>query len=218
MAANATDLDTVRGLYSLRQEKGGSPGAKERRAFISRLEREGKWLEAYFVWLNSLDRTLLAHLGNLYNGDFELPLSDEGFAWRSHKLHGVLVDAAPTYGTHGGKALHVEFRDQRLRFHHFHQYLLLPRGRYRLRGIARPDSLEADDGVQWVVQCPTGTPEPLGATERFLGSDQWRQFSLDFQVPGDCPVQDLRLASAGRMAGRLSGTVWFDALTIERVD
>jgi hypothetical protein len=61
----------------------------------------------------------------------------------------------------------------------------------------------------------------LGASDRFLGSDQWRSFAMDFAVPAtNCQVQLLRLELAGRVALEFeaSGSIWFENLAITRVE
>jgi hypothetical protein len=61
----------------------------------------------------------------------------------------------------------------------------------------------------------------LGASDRFLGSDQWRSFIIDFAVPAThCQVQLLRLELAGRVALEFEarGSIWFENLAITRVE
>jgi hypothetical protein len=56
----------------------------------------------------------------------------------------------------------------------------------------------------------------LGESERFLGSEKWRGFRLDFAVPADCRLQEIRLESAGKQGfeQRITGEIWFDDLAI----
>lgn len=221
-AANASSLDTVRALYQGQLQNGGKPDVTQQHAYLARLQQEGQWVELYFNWLNSLDTAALKALGNLYNGDFELPFSEQGFDWRAPKVKGVLVETAPTYGMSGNKALHVVFQGQRVPFSHLYQYLLLNPGRYRLRGKVRPDGLRTERGIQWNLSCIASEAKPLGSSERFLGSDdQWRQFVVEFVVPAkSCQVQLLQLVLLGRAAldFEANGAVWFDSMAIERVD
>jgi len=218
---NAANLNTLQVLYQLRRQNEYPPSATERNQYMARLQRDGLWMEAYFVWLNSLDAQQLTALGNIYNGSFELPLSNEGFGWRNSPVPGVVVETVPPPGTKGNKALHVVFEGQRVPFKHFYQYLLLQPGHYQLRGQVRPEGLQTARGVQWMLRCLVGDKKILGTSERFLGSDEWRPFLIKFTVPAEnCRVQELRLELLGRFAQEFlaSGALWFDDLHIRRVD
>lgn len=216
VAANSENTETLRALYHLREQSGLVAEAQERQAFIARLQHEGRWLDAYFAWLNSLGPQQLAMLGHVYNGSFEVPIGNEGFDWHAPNIQGVVVETVPTYGSTGARALHVVFQGGRVRFQHVYQFLLLDPGRYRFQGRARPDNLETDKGLQWTVRC-AAKGELLAGSERFLGSDQWRHFDMEFAVPSEgCEAQVLRLELAGQLEFELQakGAAWFDDLTI----
>jgi hypothetical protein len=218
-SANGLSLDAVRDLYHMREKAGGKSISDERKSLLARLQKEGRWLEAYFIWLNSLSREQVGSVGNLYNGNFEQGISNEGFDWIAPKVHGAVVEVAPTYGTTGSKALHVEMDGQRLRFQHLYQYLMLDPGKYYLRGRVRLDSLQSEKGLQWVVRCIQSPAEPLGTSEYFVGTEQWKHFSSNFEVPEKgCPVQVLRLELGGQSALDFiaEGSIWFDDMEIER--
>lgn len=217
-AVNATQLETLRDLY--RAERETNPTAAEQQAFVSRLQREGRWREAYFTWLNTLDEPALQGLGNLYNGHFEQPLAGGGFGWRFSRPRGVEVSTASTYGMEGERALRVAFLGQRVRFQHLSQPLLLAPGRYQMEGNIRLDNLATTQGLQWAVYCLVPRQRLLAASERFLGASLWRRFNFSFQVPKkDCTVQLLRLELQGQAPADFEarGVAWFDTLTIARL-
>jgi tetratricopeptide (TPR) repeat protein len=218
-AANKAEaLDTVRLLYRLMRTHDQPLDSEQRRHYIARLQREQHWLEAYFVWLNHLDTQQRKVLGNVFNGGFELPLSDEDFAWRTPSVQGVGVDTATTAGSQGDKALRIVFQGKPVRFRHLYQRLALSAGRYRLQGLLKLDSLRATHGIQWQLQCQPN-PIVLGTSERFLGTAPWQPFFFDFDVPvEDCPSQELRLVLMGRSSQDFTaqGTAWFDAISIIR--
>jgi tetratricopeptide (TPR) repeat protein len=218
-ARNALRAETVSFLYQGRQRRGALPGEAEQRAYLDRLWRDARWLEAYLVWLSGLDESRIRVLGNVYNGGFELPPSGVGFDWRTPAVRGAWVETAPTYGMSGDQALRVRFDGQRVRFQHVVQYLYLEPGRYRLQGKARPDNLRTERGLRWVVRCAPEGP-PLVESERFLGSDQWRTFAVEFAVPRTgCAAQILRLELEGRAAldFTVEGEIWFDDLAVVRL-
>lgn len=211
----ADTVETARRLYSL-QSKTPLP-VEALSAYLERLQKDDHWVDAWFVWANSLTKDEITQSGHVYNGSFERPITNLGFDWISRRDAAVIMETAATYGTTGERALHLLFRGLRVHFQHLHQNLLLPPGRYFLQGRVRPERLEAPQGMQWVVYCQ-GRSEPLAATETFRGSDQWTRFRTEFVVSEGCPVQKLQLELAGRiqMDYDVSGGIWFDDLAIEQ--
>jgi hypothetical protein len=219
-AREAPQTDTVMFLYQQRQRSDQPLSELEQRAYLDRLWRDARWPEAYQAWQKGLNEPQRKALDRIYNGGFELPLTSVGFDWRIASPRGARVETAPTYGARGERALHVSFDGQRVRFQHVLQYLLLEPGDYRLQGRVRPDSLRTERGLRWTVRCVAGGPV-LAESERFLGSDQWRIFTVDFVVPAnDCPAQVLRLELEGRaeLDFEVQGGIWFDDLTVNPRD
>jgi tetratricopeptide (TPR) repeat protein len=216
-AAHSQSLDTILDLYRARQKALGNPVAEERKPLLARLQKEGRWLDAYFVWLNSRTREQIGGLGNLYNGNFELGISNEGFDWIAPATRGAKVSVEESYGSTGTRALHVELDGLRLRFAHLYQYLMLDPGKYYLRGRVRVDNLQAVKGMQWMVRCVSPSTTLIGSSELFVGTEQWRHFSTPIVVPEQgCPVQMLRLELAGQaeLDFVAEGSIWFDDLEI----
>lgn len=220
VAAKAARLESVVFLYRNRERAGRLPEAAEQKVYLGRLWREGHWLESYLTWLSGLDERQQQGLGNIYNGDFELPVTGLGFDWRISTPRGALVEITETYGTHGGKALHVTFNGQRVRFRHVRQPLYLEPGRYRLQGRVRPDGLRAERGLRWMVRCGESGGRLLSEGPSFTGgSGDWQLFTQEFTIPeADCPVQWLRLELEGRaeLDFEAQGGIWFDDLAISR--
>lgn len=219
-AQKAQSPETVLSLYQARRRQGEPLDKVEQQAYLDRLLRDKRWLDAYLAWLNGLDDRQLTVLGNVYNGSFELPLTSVGFDWRVLPLRGVVVETAQTYGARGDRALHISFNGQRAQFRHVLQYLFLEPGQYRLRGWVRVDQLRTERGLRWTMRCAPDQPV-LVASELFLGSDDWRLFGVEFTVPeSDCMAQVLRLELEGRAAldFEVEGDIWFDDLSIARLE
>lgn len=215
-AREAQQTDTLVWLYQQRQRDDQLPTETEQRAYLDRLWREARWPEAYQAWQMGLNEPQRQALDRIYNGGFELPPTSIGFDWRIASPRGARVETMPTYGARGERALQVTFDGQRVRFQHVSQYLLLEPGDYRLQGRVRPDSLRTERGLRWMLSC-VGEGPLLAESQRFLGSDQWRIFAVDFVVPeAECPAQVLRLQLEGRAAldFEIEGEIWFDDLTI----
>lgn len=216
--AQAARPETLRNLYGLSRQGANPLPPEALGAYLARLQKDGAWTEAWFAWLNSLSRQGIAHSAHVYNGSFEARPTNIGFDWIYRQTPAVVMETASTYGTTGERALHLVFRGLRIKFEHLHQYLLLPPGDYALQGRVRPDNLKTGQGMRWALYC-LGQKEPLTATERFAGLDQWNRFRSQFSVPAGCPVQMLRLELAGRIAldYDASGGIWFDDVAVEQL-
>jgi len=218
-ATQASRVETVIFLYQSRNREHALPTASEQRLYLDRLWKEGRWRAAYLAWLGGLDARAQQATGNLYNGGFDLPITGLGFDWRIRPGPGVTVETAPTYGTRGGRALHVAFSGRPAHFEDVLQPLFLDPGPYRLQGRVRPDGLSPGAGLRWILACNWQAPRPVAASEAFVGRDDWQVFGFDFAVPEtDCPVQVLRLEQVQPGGEGLNGQggVWFDDLAIAR--
>lgn len=215
----ALETDTVRALYGMRQASTDFPiTGDERNAYIKRLQKDGFITEAYLVWVNGLDKVQRQELGYLYNGSFEQEFTNAGFDWHATDLkrYGITLNTAQTYGIHGQKALHVAFTGKTFRFSHVYQPLHLTTGKYVFSGRVRTDKLQTRGGMQWRIRCTTGSKQQLVEGDRYLGSGEWIDFNVKFEVPDDCAGQELRLVSVGRrdVDHEMKGEIWFDKLGI----
>jgi hypothetical protein len=220
-STRAKHLDTLRLLYNIRRQSRVPPKAWERNLLIARLEKAGKWVEAYFLWLNSLDNKQLKRLSYLFNGDFESPLSNDGFGWHVPVHKGAEVMVASTHGVGGRAALRVGFSNFRQHRELLTQQLLLPSGSYRLEGRIRSDGLRTGEGIVWRLQCLSQGRLQLWQSDPFKGVGRWRTFSGRFDVPTEnCEAQRLYLALADSGDGQraLVGVLWFDDLAISNLE
>lgn len=193
---------------------------------IDRLRRAERWEEAYQVWLNLLPRDRLANVGHVFNGSFEYSPSGIGFDWmpqpRPEKETGHVAEILNAQGAAGAKALRVVYNGKRQLAIPIRQFLALAPGDYELSGLARPDGIKALKGVHWTLRCvEKGNPgRMIAASERFLGSSEWRRFAMELRVGAECPGQLLQLepvAEEGSVAF-VAGVVWFDDMAIRRRD
>lgn len=189
----------------------------ERGAWVDRLLRDGRVGEAYFVWIDGLAPEQRRHLGNVYDGGFELPDSGGSFGWTLGRVPGASIHRSGASGAEGERALIVEFHDRRVPFAHVQQRLALAPGPYRLVGRVRVDGLRNERGLYWILSCNAG--KRLAETARFTGTSPWRDFEAAFEVPAaDCQGQLLQLRLAARIAPEqmIGGRILFDALSIRR--
>ena len=214
---NAKHVNTLRMLNDLYENANRPLTKEELNAYITRLQSEGLWSEAYMVWLNSLTPNQLSVLGQIYDGGFEQTRFTAGFDWHLPKIKSVEADARSPFGGRKGKALQLTFHGNPVRGIIAEQALFLLPGRYRLSGLVKTDSIETTHGLVWTIACADGNKIPLADTERFVGSKQWGSFSTRFTVPaGQCTGQRLYLHVRGSLPRdfRINGEAWFDNLAI----
>lgn len=218
----AKTQDTVKTLYTLRKAAGKPLSRSEQSTYLERLVRDGLWFDAYIAWANGLTEMQLQELGNLFDGSFEWGKLTGGFDWFVPNTENAFVRIDQTNDTIGKRALHIIFRGREVRQPIIQQQLLLTQGKYRLHGRVRSDRVKSEQGLQWSLSCISQTLQPdLAMSERFLGSDDWREFSVNFRVPEKaCPVQSLKLAVIGRQTDELKteGELWFDDMGIDVID
>ena len=223
------DSDALQRVFAKRTDSHAAD-ADGRRCLVDRLLREQRWASGYQVWLNSLPADQRQRIGFVFNGDFELPISNLGFDWTITPQAVVVVEALPTEGAAGRRALKVEFVNQRWAGTPVQQRLMLVPGRYRFDGRGRSVGLDTWLGVQWGIYCLSAggaTTRQLTRIGRFRGTTPWEEMDTEFTVPPDCPAQVLRLELAnpraeadtpGNVAARLRGTVWFDDFRVRSVE
>ena len=220
-----TDPETLAALF-LDRVREHRASAEEAACLIDRLRATDRWQQAYQLWLNTLTPDRYADVGHIFNGSFEYAASGVGFDWILSRARerdvGHVVEVSQASGHGGKRALHVSYNGKRQSGMAAMQYLALPPGRYEMSGNARPQSIGAGRGIQWTVRCVKGGKQQsaLAASERFLGSSEWRPFSFQVTVPADCPGQLLQLEPVGYYTEGivyLAGSAWFDELVLRRL-
>ncbi len=208
----------------LKRIASGKVAAPETACLVERLRLTGRWEEAYQLWLNTLARERLADVGFVFNGSFEYTPSDIGFDWRPTKRverdAGHTVDLVAKLGSVGRKALRVSYTGKRQAGFPIAQFLALSPGHYVLSGMVRPEGVKAGRGARWTIRCVNADKPgaPAAASERFIGSSEWRRFAFEVTIAADCAGQVLQLEPVGADEGvtYLAGTLWFDDLVLRR--
>jgi hypothetical protein len=220
-ARSADDVDALRRIYRLRTRAVAEPlTPEERTAYVGRLQKEGNVSEAYVVWASGLSQLQRNALGLLFNGQFELPLSQAGFGWQTLRNAHASANVLTTAGTTANRALRLRFRAHEERFRHLFQPLFLDPGNYQLTGQVRTERFKSDGGLRWEVRCLAPERQLLAQGVPFLSAPDWTPFEIAFEVPQGCKQAELRLVSAGKRSFelRIEGDIWFDDLRIVRVE
>lgn len=195
-------------------QKRGSLTEGEVRGWLDQNLREGRWGEAYALWIGTLDPKP-SQLPTVYNGGFEQPLTNMGFDWHTPRASGVFTNQEAIAGASGAQAAHFHFIGRPAAGGGLRQPLLLARGEYRLSMRARAEFLHSERGLQWMVRCDGGKIiAELGPLD---GSFEWQHQAVTFEVPAiGCPGQWLELNNPAVQGSAqvVSGDLWIDDIAI----
>ncbi|MGX1100234.1 hypothetical protein [Amorphus sp. MBR-141] len=188
---------------------------------LERLVAAGEYEQALFLWLRGLPNDKFANMDYLMNGDFRFPITGLPFDWSITPIAGADISINNTAGAED--ALHVQFYRGRVPFRNVKKLLVLPPGRYQLRGREMAENLDAKRGMVWKLYCADSSAKPLGQSDALKGTTEWRYFEVLFEVPPSkgCEAQWLRLELDARVALEQdvgAGGVWYDDLRITRLD
>ena len=219
LIASAPDAAALVPLMErLRQQPGGL-SEQELSAWIDRLGQTRNWGAAYLTWAQSLSAEQSGRIGNVFNGGFEAEPSGYGFDWRITRVPGARISIGHEEGAVDRSALRVDFEGRRVPFQNVRQLLALAPGAYRLSGRSKLNDLRNARGLVWSLTCAEDD-RPIGATEAMTGHSRWREFQLEFEVPGQsCGGQWLVLRIPARIPAEqlVSGSAAFDDLRIKAV-
>lgn len=151
----------------------------------------------------------------LANSGFDDASSPEPFQWRIAQGAGIIAEILEDDIRAGDPALRVSF-DGYTEETIVEQLIFLSPGRYRLTYDARAESGEPSRDLTWTVVCVPGDRVVLNAPSAPVQAQVWTAGAAQFNVPGDCRGQWLRLKSVPNER-RSKTTVWFDRLAISRI-
>lgn len=191
----------------------GEPALRELQPWLARLRAENRHNLAYLTWVGLIPENQRAYLGNVFDGGFELEqeLQAGPFAWNAPPLAGAQAYWSATRGSVGQNSYMVQFEGRRTPFAHLWQALALPAGRWQLAWRARADRLDTPRGLVWRVLCePQG--RVLAESAPMQGRFDWREETIDLEIPADCPGQRLLLTIPARIPAEtvINGTLWLD--------
>lgn len=187
---------------------------------ITLLQRLGRSEQARAAWLATLPPATRALAGPvLFDGGFEAPDVEGGFAWRMTPQTGVSLLPDDTGPAEGQSSLSLVFEGRAITGLGLEQPLALAPGRYRLSGRVSNATTAARPFV-WEVLClPAG--RLLAAVELPAASADppWTAFAGTVEVPAEgCTGYRLRLRYLARTLSEriVSGTLQLDALDLRR--
>ena len=188
---------------------------------------EGQVPAAYWLWLNA-SPGLPAAIGNVFNGDFELPQAGRLFDWRlgagGEYREGFTI-AVRSDNSRGmpSNVLAIRFNGRAIRSAIAQQFLALAPGHYTLTYSLRPEGRVTLNMVAWAVHCVTPSQNvtksvEMGVAQRQPGVEGWSTHRQTLDIPAGCDGQilDLDVGSKLQMMQGLQGSVLLDDINIVR--
>ena len=183
-------------------------------------------LKAAWAALMQRSRSGVHHLspdGNLItNGSFEGEILNGGLDWRVLSVEGAVVSVDNLVFFDGTRALRIRFDGQHnLVYSHVLQFVPVePDSLYRFTGYVRAEGITSDSGPRFQIADAHNTARLSVSTEGVVGTLGWSPLQLQFQTG---PETRLLLIQVVRppsrlLDGRISGTVWIDRLSLNRVE
>lgn len=217
LARQPNTLPLLEATFNLR--KAQQTDKREQQVLINMLQVAGQWDKSYLYWLNGLDQQERKRIGLLFDGGFEQEINNYGFGW--HAV-GDTASMRTEYGigVSGKKAMHLIFKGSEKPFYHLYQLTKLLPGKYVLKGRSRSVSLRSLKGLRWRSSCVSPDKKTLAHSVAFSnGNTPWEGFKMEFEVPLDCTVQEIRLIVEGRngIERRVRGELWLDSLEIKHI-
>ena len=154
LAASGYSADQIVPVYvKLNAQSKLEPG--DYLPLIDRLNKEGRYPQAYLTWANLIPEKQRKYLGNVFDGGFELPLEEQvgAYGWLMQPVDGAQAQLYSTSGTLGENSFYLEFEGRRTPYAHLSQMLALPPGQWRLSFRAKADRLDSVRGLVWRIIC-----------------------------------------------------------------
>lgn len=147
----------------------------------------------------------------LFNAGFESEPRPSPFDWNISLVNGVEVIRDSAVGQTGKWSLRIEFNGkENPAYHHVSQMVYLDPGMYRFSGFIRTRGITTEQGIGIRIGSAT--------TEQITGNTDWKELSKTIEVakPSLLRLEIFRNPS-GKIANKLSGTVWLDDIQLYRV-
>ncbi len=190
---------------------------------------EGRVPAAHWLWVNAMATTPRS-LGNVFNGDFEQPVTGHLFDWRfapgGEYREGFTATVtrdeaggARTGNTSGNRVLSIRFNGRALQLPIAQQYLALTPGSYVLTYRSSESGAIIPGAVKWAIRCvPAAQTTILGSMRSDPPRNGWTMHTVDVSIPDACTGQLLDLEAGDRLQllQGYRGTVRFDDISMKR--
>jgi hypothetical protein len=154
----------------------------------------------------------------IWNGDFEKGFTNSGFDWTFNEVQGFRIMLEKSNDR--GNSVKIEFDgSSNIDFYHFRQNLPAEENtKYKFSALMRSRDLPTKNGPFWEIYC-TQTSELNAKSEEILGTTDWHPVSVIFETPRGCEMLRvvLRRYPSSRVYGNITGTVWIDDVSLQKL-
>jgi O-antigen ligase len=181
-------------------------------------ERNVAWEEARRIDGKPILPSIFEDNNFIVNGGFEFEPGSVWDDWRIRKADGAVVSIVNSESVEGNNSLKILFDGTKdVGFHHVTQTIRVDGGaKYLLTGYIRTKDVTSKSGVRIGLNCKNVQKD----TEPFLGTCDWKSFSLEFDAPEDCDVVNIKVYRKGLDTVKkelISGIVWIDGLKLSPI-
>ena len=192
------------------------PAGADYLAYCDFLIETGRVQGAQDVWSELMQRlhpeSMTRESSNMiFNGDFEYPLQDGGFDWKTGNADGVQIFVDSDIKKSGRSSLAARFSGNTNPGIYVAQQVVAvkPKQHYRISAQIRTDRLTTRNGALLEV-LGQSCPSLLVRSEVITGTNDWRQLELEFATPADCSLIKIGIKreQSEKFDNKISGQVW----------
>ncbi|MEA3292341.1 MAG: hypothetical protein U9Q71_08610 [Pseudomonadota bacterium] len=158
---------------------------------------------------------------SIVNGGFEEELAQAGFGWIAKDVKGAKWERDNEIAYGGQYSLRVDFDGkENIAYHHLWQLTPVEPGRrYRLRGQWRGAYITTRSNPYFQVFSVGAEKNSSARSESKRLTWDWQPFELELKIPEDAWFLTVRLRrnQTDALDNLISGTVWLDEISLEKV-
>ena len=210
-------------LLETGKEKGQAPPSdRDYLRYCDFLIESGKQSDALAVWNALFSQTKITHKpGRIWDGGFELPVTEGGFGWRIGKAPGVRIFLDGDIKTAGQYSLSASFDGtSNPDIYIARQIVPVEQGhKYEVSGYIKTSRITTDNGIFLAVQ-GYNCAGLNASSQTVTGTNYWEKQSIEFTVPPDCNAVwfGIRRAVSDKLDNKISGDVWIDQISMSGQD
>jgi len=156
----------------------------------------------------------------LFNGDFEYPIQNGGFDWKTGNAEGVEISIDKNVRKSGKSCLAARFSGKTNPAIYIAQQTVVvqPKQRYRLSGQIKTDKLTTHNGILLEV-LGQGCTSLAARSDVVTGTTDWRPLELEFTTPAACSFVKVgvKRERSEKFDNKISGGVWLDEFRMAKV-
>ncbi len=157
---------------------------------------------------------------SVFNGSFECEPAGSTFDWRISQVKGAVTARDPSVASSGRCSLRIQFDGQEnLAYGQVSQMVFVKPGAYRFEVRIRASEITTDQGVGFRIRDPKDPRRLDSTTERVVGTADWKTVEKRLLVPPQTSLLEVQVIREPSLKfdNKIGGTVWIDAVRLERV-